>query len=61
MRVTRKRIVHIITLTVLLIFSCLNAWAEEYAETKEMFVDAGISEMFSSAHGMATFTITKGV
>lgn len=39
---------------------CSSVYADEYADTKKMFVDAGISDMFSSAYGYALFpTIGK--
>jgi lipid-binding SYLF domain-containing protein len=39
---------------------CSNAFADEYADTKKMFEDAGISNMFNSAYGYALFpTIGK--
>lgn len=39
---------------------CSSAYADDYADTKKMFVDAGLSEMFSSAYGYALFpTIGK--
>jgi lipid-binding SYLF domain-containing protein len=42
-------------------FLCSPAWADDYADTKKMFMDAGLGEMFKSAHGYALFpTIGKG-
>ena len=39
---------------------CSSVYADEYADTKKMFVDAGISNMFNSAYGYALFpTIGK--
>jgi lipid-binding SYLF domain-containing protein len=39
---------------------CSSAYAGKYADTKKMFVDAGISNMFNSAYGYALFpTIGK--
>jgi len=39
---------------------CTSAYADDYADTKKMFEDAGISNMFSSAYGYALFpTIGK--
>ena len=41
-------------------FLCSNAYADEYAETKKMFEDAGVAELFNSAYGYALFpTIGK--
>ena len=50
------------TLMVGLLFasSCASVYAGEYEDTKKMFVDAGIANMFSSAYGYALFpTIGK--
>ena len=45
-------------LLIFLFFS--SAYADDYADTKKMFVDAGLSDMFSSAYGYALFpTIGK--
>jgi len=39
---------------------CSSAYADEYSDTKKMFEDAGISNMFKSAYGYALFpTIGK--
>lgn len=39
---------------------CSNVYADEYAETRKMFDDAGISHMFDNAYGYAIFpTIGK--
>ena len=39
---------------------CSSAYADEYADTKKMFEDAGLGDMFSSAYGYALFpTIGK--
>ena len=39
---------------------CSSALADEYADTRKMFVDAGLGDMFSSAYGYALFpTIGK--
>jgi lipid-binding SYLF domain-containing protein len=39
---------------------CSSAFADEYADTKKMFEDAGIASMFESAYGYALFpTIGK--
>lgn len=36
-------------------------WADEYTDTKKMFEDAGLTDMFKSAYGYALFpTIGKG-
>lgn len=48
-------------LALLLTLLATPAWADKYAETKEMFVDAGKSNLFESAYGYALFpTIGKG-
>ena len=55
-----KRIIRITLLTLLMSLMCSFAWADEYSETKKMFVDAGIGDMFKSAHGYVLFpTIGK--
>lgn len=47
-----------LTLVMALVFS--SAWADTYDDTKKMFVDAGLSEMFNTAYGYALFpTIGK--
>ena len=39
---------------------CSSAYADEYTDTKKMFEDAGLGDMFSSAYGYALFpTIGK--
>ena len=39
---------------------CSGAFADEYSDTKKMFEDAGVGDMFSSAYGYALFpTIGK--
>lgn len=39
---------------------CSSAFADEYTDTRKMFVDAGLGDMFSSAYGYALFpTIGK--
>jgi len=44
----------------LMSFMCSTVWADEYSDTKKMFEDAGISDMFNSAYGYALFpTIGK--
>ncbi len=41
-------------------FACTSSWADSYADTKKMFFDAGIGDIFSSAYGYALFpTIGK--
>ncbi len=48
----------LLTLVLSLVFS--SAWADNYSDTKKMFVDAGLSDMFNSAYGYALFpTIGK--
>lgn len=49
----------LVTLLLSLVYSC--AWADQYADTKKMFEDAGLRDMFKSAFGYAIFpTIGKG-
>ena len=39
---------------------CTSAYADDYADTRKMFEDAGIGDMFNSAYGYALFpTIGK--
>jgi lipid-binding SYLF domain-containing protein len=46
--------------TLLLTLPFASAWADDYADTKKMFEDAGASNLFDSAHGYALFpTIGK--
>lgn len=48
-------------LPLFLFVSASSAWADKYIDTKRMFEDAGISDMFNSAYGYALFpTIGKG-
>ncbi|OEU58905.1 MAG: hypothetical protein BA862_13665 [Desulfobulbaceae bacterium S3730MH12] len=48
----------LLTLSISLAFS--SAWADEYSDTKKMFEEAGVSDMFNSAFGYALFpTIGK--
>lgn len=56
-----KRILPASTLlTLIFVFSFTPVWADEYAETKLMFEEAGLSNMFKSAYGYALFpTIGK--
>ena len=47
-------------LTLLLFLLCSPAWADKYADTKKMFMDGGLSDMFKTAYGYALFpTIGK--
>ncbi len=47
-------------LTLLLSLTCSSAWADSYSETKRMFENAGIADLFSSAFAYALFpTIGK--
>ena len=47
-------------LVLLLVFPMGSVWADEYEETKLMFVDAGLADMFDTAYGYALFpTIGK--
>jgi lipid-binding SYLF domain-containing protein len=51
----------VVLVAVTLFFLAVPVWADEYGETKKMFVDAGIEAMFNTAHGYALFpTIGKG-
>lgn len=44
----------------LISLSCISVYAGEYEDTKKMFVDAGIADMFDTAYGYALFpTIGK--
>jgi lipid-binding SYLF domain-containing protein len=44
----------------LIALSCASVYADEYEDTKKMFVDAGVAKMFDSAYGYALFpTIGK--
>jgi len=55
-----KRIIQITLLTLFMSLMCSFAFADEYADTRKMFNDAGIGDMFKSAHGYAIFpTIGK--
>lgn len=50
-----------VLLPLFLFFNSSSTWAEEYADTKQMFESAGVSDMFNSAYGYALFpTIGKG-
>ena len=47
-------------LALLLMLPAINAWADEYADTKKMFMDADAGEFFKEAYGYALFpTIGK--
>ena len=47
-------------ITLLLLLFCLPAWGDEYTDTKQIFIDGGISQMFKTAYGYALFpTIGK--
>lgn len=55
-----KRIIQITLLTLFMSLFCSFALADEYSDTRKMFEDAGIGDMFKSAHGYALFpTIGK--
>ena len=55
-----KSVLKILTIGLLMTFFCSSAYADEYADTRKMFEDAGIGKMFSSAYGYALFpTIGK--
>ena len=55
-----KAILKFLIIGLLITLFCSNAYAGEYEDTKKMFVDAGISNMFNSAYGYALFpTIGK--
>lgn len=55
-----KLILKTLIIGLLMTLFCSSAYADEYADTKKMFVDAGISNMFNSAYGYALFpTIGK--
>ena len=50
----------VLTIGLLMTLLCSSAYADEYSDTKKMFEDAGIADMFSSAYGYALFpTIGK--
>jgi len=50
-----KSIVRMMLVTFLLSLFVTQAWADKYSETKEMFSNAGIAELFDSAYGYALF------
>lgn len=56
-----KRIVQIALFTLFMSLVCSPVWADQYADAKKMFTDAGLGNLFNSAHGYALFpTIGKG-
>lgn len=55
-----KILLKALTFGLLLSALCATAYADEYSDTKKMFEDAGVSNMFNSAYGYALFpTIGK--
>lgn len=50
-----QRTLRTILFTLLFSLVCSSAWADEYADTKKMFTDAGLSKFFDSAYGYALF------
>ena len=55
-----KLIVKIPVLILIVFLHCVVAFADEYPETKKIFMKAGISDMFDTAYGYALFpTIGK--
>ena len=55
-----KLILNTLIIGLLLSLFCSNVCADDYADTKKMFDDAGITKMFNSAYGYALFpTIGK--
>ena len=55
-----KQILKTLIIGLLMSLVCSSVYADEYADTKKMFVDAGVSNMFNSAYGYALFpTIGK--
>ena len=55
-----KSILKTLIIVLLMALFCSSAYADEYADTKKMFVDGGTSNMFNSAYGYALFpTIGK--
>jgi lipid-binding SYLF domain-containing protein len=56
-----KFILRLMLAVLFLFLFAVSAWSDEYSETRKMFEDAGIGEMFKTAHGYALFpTIGKG-
>ena len=48
-------------IVLILIFPATSAWSDVFDETKQMFENAGITELFKTAYGYALFpTIGKG-
>jgi len=55
-----KLILKTLIIGLLVTLFCSSAYADKYEDTKKMFEDAGIGDMFSSAYGYALFpTIGK--
>ncbi|MBW2473422.1 MAG: hypothetical protein JRE56_02395 [Deltaproteobacteria bacterium] len=55
-----KSVLKVLTIGLLMTLFCSSAYADEYADTRKMFEDAGIGNMFNSAYGYALFpTIGK--
>jgi len=55
-----KLMLKALTVGLLMFLFCSSVYADEYADTKKMFVDAGLANMFDSAYGYALFpTIGK--
>jgi lipid-binding SYLF domain-containing protein len=55
-----KSILKTLIIGLLMTLFCSSVYADEYSDTKKMFMDAGISNMFNSAYGYALFpTIGK--
>jgi lipid-binding SYLF domain-containing protein len=55
-----KALLKTLIIGLLITLFCSNVYAGEYEDTKKMFVEAGISNMFNSAYGYALFpTIGK--
>jgi lipid-binding SYLF domain-containing protein len=55
-----NRIMRFVVLTLAFALLSSPAWADNYGQTKKMFVDAGITKMFQTAYGYALFpTIGK--
>lgn len=56
-----KKLIKALALGLLLSLVCSSVYADDYADTKKMFVEAGLGPMFESAYGYALFpTIGKG-
>jgi lipid-binding SYLF domain-containing protein len=55
-----KPVLKALTIGLMIVLFCSGAYADEYLDTKKMFEDAGLTDMFSSAYGYALFpTIGK--